>query len=402
MRAVVLRILLINDNHTISGGTEQYFFDLKKRLKNIPNLEIHSLGFGEKESHGEDFTILKKPTSDFAKLIWQIFFNPWMYFKIKNQIKKINPDIIHLHNIRQYTASILAAVKDYPTVQTIHDYGAVCPIAYNIHKDLQPCETGMRASCFWQHQLKYNPLTYLALSLSFFFTRLRTKKTVKTFFVPSPLQVEYLKKNGYQPAIYIAPFKNSPQSPTFDKIDPNHFLFAGNLGAHKGINILLTEFALAHQKNPNITLTIAGKGHAENQMRKRIHELQLDDQINFAGWQKNLDEEYEKSAAIIFPSLWMEAFGLVITEAMHHARPVIGSNRGSPPWIIDDRETGFIFDPLNNGDLAAKILLLAGNIELITHLGRNAQEKLGTFIDNEKTLQQIIDIYQKVGGINNH
>lgn len=393
-----LRILLITDNHTPSGGAEHYFFDLKTRLKQIPDLEIYSLGFAATEKSADDFYTFKKTKSKFTKLIWQLIPHPFVYYKLRRQIKKINPDVIHLHNIREYTASLLAAVKGYPLVQTIHDYAAVCPIAYNIHKNLEACPTGMRASCFWQHQLKYNLFTYLALTLAFLRNRSRSKRMIKTFFAPSPLLVDYLKKNQFENAIYIAPFKNEPQAPAFEAIDAHHFLFAGNLGAHKGIDLLLDEFAIACQKNSALTLTIIGKGQDEHRLRKRVDKLGLANQIDFAGWLDNPEPEYARSAAVIFPSLWMEAFGLVITEAMNHSRPVIGSNRGSPPWIIDDTKTGFIFDPLKKGDLAEKILLLAGNIELIMLLGKNGEQKLQTFIDNEKVLQQIVEVYRGISG----
>lgn len=390
-----MKVLLINDNHQPCGGAENYFFELKKRLQTIPELEVFSLGFGDTEKSGDDYLVLKALKSKFAKLFWQLILHPRMYFTLRKQLKNIQPDIIHLHNVNQYTVSVLAAIKPYKVVQTIHDYGVICPTAHNIHKNLQPCPTGMRLACFWQHQVKYNPLAYLALTLAFFNKRRWIKKSVNTYFAPSPLLVEYLKRNYFTDATYIAPFKNKKNTISFDAIKPNHFLFAGNLGAHKGIYLLLEEFAQASQKNKQLTLTIAGMGAEKNALLKRIKELQLETRIQCLGWQENLEQEYLQCAAVIFPSLWMEAFGLVITEAMSYARPVIGSNRGSPPWIIDDKQTGLIFDPLKKGDCAEKILMLADNMELIMQYGKNGEQKLQTFIDNEKVLQQIVGVYKK-------
>src|SRR5205085_4700000 len=298
-----MKILLINDNHQSAGGAEQYFFELKKRLQTVPGLNVYSLGFGESEKSGEDYIILKGLKSKFAKLLWQLLLHPRMYFSLRRQLKKIQPDVIHLHNANQYTVSLLAAIKSFPVVQTIHDYGVICPTAHNIHKNLQPGKTGMRLTCFWQHQVKYNPFTYLALTLAFLNKRRLLKKSVKQFFAPSPLLVEYLKQNQFTNATYIAPFKNKIHPPDFAAINPHHFLFAGNLGAHKGIYLLLEEFALAIQKNKKLTLAIAGMGLAKNTLLKRIKALQLDNHIQFLGWQENLGPEYLRSAAVIFPSL---------------------------------------------------------------------------------------------------
>jgi glycosyltransferase involved in cell wall biosynthesis len=118
--------------------------------------------------------------------------------------------------------------------------------------------------------------------------------------------------------------------------------------------------------------------------------------INFVGWQNDLTQFYDTHIAFIFPSIWVESFGLVITESMSHARAVIASNRGASPWLIDDNHTGLLFDPLQEGDLASKILHLANDTELAKFLGVNGFKKLNSFIDNDKNLQQIINIYQSV------
>ena len=389
-----MRILLITDNHSRTGGAEHYFFDLKNRLKKIPGFQVFSLGFGRRHESGEDYTIFKSLKTKPAKLLWQILFHPFMYYRLRKAIKKIHPDIIHIHNIKQYTTTLLYAIADYPVVQTIHDYGVICPTAHNIHKDYQACPTGLRKNCFWQHRVKYNLLSYLGISYSFFSIRKKLKKIVKHFFAPSPLLVSYLEQNQFTPATCVIPFKQDSADACFETLNPYHFLFAGNLGTHKGINLLLEEFTLAHQKNNQLTLTLVGAGPLAKSSQKEINRLGLEKNILLKGWKENLMLEYQECAAVIFPSIWLEAFGLIITEAMNHARPIIGSNRGSLPWLIDDKQTGLIFNPLIKGDLAEKILSLAGNKDLIMQFGQRGQEKLTTLIDNEKCLQQLIEVYE--------
>ena len=389
-----MRILLINDNHAPIGGAEQYFFDLKSRLKKVPGIEVFSLGFGQKPYHAQDEIILKGNHSKLTKWIGQIIFYPPIYFKIRRYLKKIRPDIIHIHNIKQYSTSLLAAIQSYPVVQTIHDYGAICPTAYNIHKNnLQACPTGFKWQCFFQHQLKYNFVVYLFLIYAFLKIRKKQKKLIKKFIAPSPLLVNYLKQNHFTHAVYIPPFVKARRHYSFDKIKPHHFLFAGQLGTHKGIHFLLEEFALARQKNNLLTLTLAGTGSMESVLHRRIKQLDLEASVYLVGWQNNLELYYQECVAVIFPSIWMEAFGLVMADAMTHARAIIGSNRGSPPWLIDDNQTGFIIDPCQPGMLAEKILMLADHLEYAKKLGKNGYEKIQSLIDNEATLKQIISCY---------
>lgn len=390
-----MRILLITDNHTPTGGAENYFFDLKSRLKNLVGMEVFSLGFGPQSASGEDFYVLKGLQSKIAKLIWQIVFNPFIYFKLKKQIKEFRPDVIHIHNIKQYSASLLHAIQAYPVIQTIHDYTFICPTGLNLHKDDRVCLSGMQKNCFWQHQTKYNRLIYFAMACSFFFMRKKIKKIVKLFLAPSPLLVIYLQKNEFRNVAYVPPFKLETNiNETFPK--PYHFLFAGHLGLHKGVHILIDEFALACKQNSKLQLTIAGTGPEEINMRNRINTLQIQNHVQFIGWQTNLQSLYDEHIAILFPSMGLEAFGLVMTEGMHHRRPIIGANRGTASWIIDDNETGFLYDPLKKGELSEKILQMANNIDLSIKLGNKGRDKLNRMFDNDAILNQIVAAYKNL------
>src|SRR3990167_9562685 len=392
-----MRVLLINDNHMPIGGAEQYFFDLKARLKKVPDMKVFSLGFGPQPYRVDDVIVFKGLRSKIAKWLWQIVFHPILYFKIRRHLKKIRPDVIHIHNIKQYSITVLAAIKSYPLVQTIHDYSAVCPTAYNIHKDnLHPCSTGFKWRCCLQHHMKYNFLVYFFLIFTFLIFKKQQKKLIKKFFAPSPLLTDYLTKNHFINATYVPPFINNHRQHSFDEIKPHHFLFVGQFGAHKGIYFLLEEFALAVMKNNRLTLTLAGTGSIENHLRQQVKKLGIAAHISFIGWQNHLEKYYQECTAVIFPSIWMEAFGLVIAEAMMHARAVIGSNRGSPLWLIDDKETGLIINPYQSGDLAEKILVLANDTALAKKLGKNGCAKIERIIDNDRTLNYIIESYQEL------
>lgn len=391
-----MKVLLITDQHSLSGGAEQYFFDLKERLKKIPHLKVSSLGFGPAFSQGEDYMVFKAAKSQLAKLIWRIILHPMMYMRLRRTIKAINPDVIHLHNCKQFTPSLLLALKSYPVVQTVHDYGAVCPVGYNIHKNLHPCATGFRWRCMRQHHVKHPFFIYLITLFIFLHQRKRVKQVVRKFFAPSPLLVDYLQRNHFLDVTYIPPFISARLTVNFASLNPIQFFFAGSISAHKGVYQLIDEFALASQKNQYIRLIMAGSGPDEMALRNKIKKLNLESRIKMIGWQNNLSQYYEESIAIIFPSIWLEAFGLVMSEAMSHGRAVIGSNRGSPVSLISHNENGLIFDPCKKGDLSEKILSIANNVELAKRLGRNGHASIQQFIDNDETLTKIITAYQEV------
>ncbi len=102
--------------------------------------------------------------------------------------------------------------------------------------------------------------------------------------------------------------------------------------------------------------------------------------------------------AIIFSSVGLESFGLVITEAMSHGRAVIGSNRGPTAWLVEDQKTGLLFDPLKTGDLAEKILHLAANKNLAEEYGRASAEKMTGFMLNQEIIDKMLVLYAKALG----
>jgi glycosyltransferase involved in cell wall biosynthesis len=125
-----------------------------------------------------------------------------------------------------------------------------------------------------------------------------------------------------------------------------------------------------------------------------VIDLKLENNILFLGW-VNPEELYAECTALIFPSIGLESFGLVITEAMSQARAVIGSHRGPTAWLVEENKTGLLFDPLKEGDLAAKILKLADNRKLAEDYGRQAAEKIKGFLSNEDIINKMLILYKE-------
>jgi glycosyltransferase involved in cell wall biosynthesis len=390
-----MKILLITDNHNPDGGgAEKYFFTLKSELQKQSDLKVTSLGFGPEAKTGEDYIVLQETPNTLMRLCWRLFFNHEKYAELRDAIATSNPDVIHLHNVKKYTVSLLKAVQGYKIIQTVHDYGAICPTGWNLHKDLTPCPTGLRWRCLWQHKRDMNSVIYAGLLFAFFRMKILLKKVSTKFIAPSPLLADYLKKNNFNEAIYLPPFRLQNSSINFQKMQPNHFLYVGQLGKHKGVDMLIDEFALACQTNKNLRLKIAGKGTEEERLRQKIKTLALENNICFTGW-TTPDALYEECTALIFPSIGLEAFGLVLTEAMNYGRPIIGSNRGPTAWLVADGKTGLLYDPLKPGELAKKILQLADDKDSAEKYGRAAFEKLQTFMNNQQIIEEMVKIYRE-------
>ncbi len=390
-----MRILLITDNHSVTGGAEKYFFELKKRLKEQSEHEVYSTGFGKRADEDESSTVFKAPSSKILKLIWQLLPQPFIFFKLRRIIRKYNPDVIHLHNNKQYTQTVLMAIKKYPVVQTIHDHGIVCPTSQNLHRDLQPCPTGIQPSCLLKHQVKFSFPVYCLLLAAFYRTRKSIKSSINAFIAPSPLLADYMRLNHFKNIHHVPLFRQDMQPLSTTAILPHQFLFAGALDTHKGVELLIREFATACQQNKKLRLDIVGSGPKEAAMKASVKELGITSQVIFHGWQTDITPYLEKATALLFTSVGLECFPLTLMEAMSHGRAIIGIRRGITEWVLNDSQGGLLFEADVPGNLAEQIINLADHPDIAVRLGKNGYEKMLNAFDNQTSLEQIVQIYKQ-------
>ena len=101
------------------------------------------------------------------------------------------------------------------------------------------------------------------------------------------------------------------------------------------------------------------------------------------------------SKLIIVPSEWYENCPYSIMEAMSYGKPVIGSNIGGIPELIQNGETGILFEPGNAKDLATKLKLLLSQPDLIKKFSKNAKIFIEQNCDKKKYYGELISLYQK-------
>jgi len=164
------------------------------------------------------------------------------------------------------------------------------------------------------------------------------------------------------------------------------FGFAGRISKHKGIELLLDVFSKLNYNG--IELLIAGTGEQKyyNNLRNKYKNKE---NIKFMGFVKS-ENFYKLIDVIIVPSLWNEAFGRVIIEAMSYGIPVIGSSRGGIPEVIIDGENGFLFDPDKKDDLKLSINKFIKNKENYMKISTNCLKRVKDF-----SLEKMLDEYEK-------
>lgn len=136
--------------------------------------------------------------------------------------------------------------------------------------------------------------------------------------------------------------------------------YLGQLKPTKGVELLIDAFKSARLP-PNATLLIAGKGEPDY-----VGALQArakgQSRIRFVGW-RNAAEFLTDVDLVVVPSVWAEPLSRVGYEANFFRCPIIVSNRGGCPELVEEGRNGSVFDPNVSGALAQALEFWADRLE---------------------------------------
>lgn len=152
------------------------------------------------------------------------------------------------------------------------------------------------------------------------------------------------------------------------------------LDPQKGQDLAIRALAILKKDLPRpVTLHFIGANTpGETPMRpvldRLARELGVEDSVVYDGFFDDLSKRLRELAVVWMPS-WKETFGRCIPEAMASGVPVVASDAGGVPDIIDDGTTGLLFATKDAADLAEKTRRLLSDPALYERLGRAALEK---------------------------
>jgi glycosyltransferase involved in cell wall biosynthesis len=164
----------------------------------------------------------------------------------------------------------------------------------------------------------------------------------------------------------------------------------GRISEFKGQHLLIEAVKRLKDEKIRVQAWIVGEAFEEaylNQLKKMTKEFDLEDQIYYPGFYENPMELMSCLDAVVLTTK-KESFGLVLIEAMHAGVPVIGSNAGGVPEIIDHGTTGLLFETWNSLSLAGAIKQLVLDEKLRKNLAINGQLKASRQFDLEKQYQK--------------
>jgi glycosyltransferase involved in cell wall biosynthesis len=184
--------------------------------------------------------------------------------------------------------------------------------------------------------------------------------------------------------------------PRARRAEPNRrirCLAVSRLVERKGIDDLIRAFALLERGR--YELEIVGGGADEQALRALSAELGLDDLVQFTGPLDRVRTAARYRDADIFTlASWEEAFGNAFAEALASGLPVVGSNVGGIPELVEHGRAGVLVPPQDPETLAAAIRFLGDRPELRLEMGRRNRAYAEANLSWERMTTRYLATYQ--------
>jgi len=176
--------------------------------------------------------------------------------------------------------------------------------------------------------------------------------------------------------------------------DDTIILSIAALHTRKGLNYLMEAFKNIHIKNPDTKLVIVGEGPERKNLTKLIKILELDNDVMLIGEQSDIPQILKSSDLFVLASV-KEAFGLVLLEAMAAQVPIIASDVGGIPEIVQDNKSGLLVKPGNIEELTNQLQIALDNAALRQKLTYVASHRVKDF-DIKVTAKKTEQLYDKI------
>lgn len=166
----------------------------------------------------------------------------------------------------------------------------------------------------------------------------------------------------------------------------------------KGIQYLIQAVALLVDKYcmEDLLLLIVGEGDLRSELERLTRTLSVTANVAFLGRRNDVHLIIAASDIVVVPSVWEEAFGLIIAEAMASAKPVVASNVGGIPELVDDGVTGKIVSPYDCEALAEAIWKLMSNQAIREGMSMAGREKAKQKFNLARQVAELADVYEVI------
>lgn len=403
-----MKVLLVNKFHYKKGGSETYYFTLAEALKkNGHQVIFFSMKDEEnniaceQEKYFVSNAAVKGGIKSKLNMILHIAYSKEAYKNMKQLLIDENPDLVILNLVhKQISLSIIDAIREYdsklPIFWTMHDLITVCPSYTMLDGQGNICEECLQGSfkpCVQKRCIKGSSL--MSMLSKYEADYIRKKKwydKVDLYICPSQFYCEKLSGAGFTKSEIITLRNPLPESTSYELCDRDegYVLYFGRLSYEKGVKTLIDA-----AKNCRCKLIILGMGPIEEELKSYAGNFR---NIEFKGFKtgKELTDYVKNCRSVVLPSEWYENGPYSAMEAMALGKPLIVSNQGGLPELVEDGKNGYVYE--DGAEALSECIEKMMNLsdEVYKNMTKYSLEKARTMFDADKYVIEIEKLYMKI------
>lgn len=314
--------------------------------------------------------------------------------KITKFIAETNIEALHIHDIRIAEAVYNTNKKhQLPVVLDLHDN---MPEVIKLYPHLQkfpgkyiisPKKWKLKEEEFIRKADKV--ITVSPEFLEMLATRLQSEKE-KLILVPNTIRKSFFEEYTVNKTI-LEKYKNNFV-----------LLYLGDTHVRRGLQTAIASITKLKEKIPNIKLVIVGKNTTDTILKQQVKDLQLENYVDFEGWQDvSLFQSYILASEICISPLHRNlqhdvAYANKIFQYMSFAKPLLVSDAIAQKKLVEKVDAGLIHKEKNIDDFSNKVLALYKSKPLRTELGNNGKEFVQNEFCWEETSKKLINLYNNL------
>ena len=303
------------------------------------------------------------------------FRNLFIYYKICREIKNNNYDLIHLQG------------EGIPWLFFYRKMWKMIPVIYTVHDPYQHPGLPFVNTCYQDIMQKM-------------FVRLARKIIVHGMVLKNQFLERYAEKN-YKDVVVIPHgdfsiyrfWDNGKNDRTSDN-EIKKILFFGSIRPNKGLEYLIKAEPLIGEKVKNYRIVIAGKC-TDCAYKKYIKNSSKFTLVNEFIPNKDIPKYFKDASIVVLPYISATQSG-IIPIAYAFGKPIIATNVGSIPEVVEDGKTGILVEPRDESALANAIIKLLSDDNLLKEMGDNALRYCKLNLSWDSIAQKTIKIYDEV------
>ncbi|MEU4669115.1 glycosyltransferase family 4 protein [Amycolatopsis sp. NPDC023774] len=347
------------------------------------------------ERQSDDIATMSLPRKALVPV--QVPWNRSARAELTARLQVERPDVVHIHNtFPLLSPSVLAACADarVPVVATLHNYGMVCPpgTLYRDGRICTDCVGGAPVPAVRHGCYRGSAAATVPMAANLLLNRSRWHSDVTRFFCISDAQRRLLVDAG-MPASRMTVKHNFVTDPGVRRTsDGSHVLFLGRLTEEKGVPLLMTAWDRLGG-SLGLPLVVAGTGPLSEDVGAWAASRS---DVSYVGLQDKASCQTltASAAAVVAPSAWLEAFGLVVVEAMAAGVPTVAPVHGAFEELISDGVTGVLHEPGSASALADALRDVLADPERNRKMGDAARQRYDEDFTPSVGFRRLVEGYE--------